>query len=142
MTKSVAMLVLSLGCAPGSTDRVPVGGEPSTKAAPKTTVENAVEVAPRKAEPMPEETETTVEPEPPSRHPGFITFVDPEGRETSKAAAEVPESIAWANVGSARVPVVRVETRAVADRLEITRRGVDGEILDRTVGRGAPRPSR
>jgi hypothetical protein len=75
-------------------------------------------------------------------HPGTIVFVDPEGREESRSVAEVPESIAWVEVAGDRLAVVRIESRSAADRLEIVRYGVDGRILDRTIGTGSPQPSR
>lgn len=78
----------------------------------------------------------------PATHPGQITFVKADGSESTRPAAQVPESIAWATLDGQRVPVVRVVQHRAgpADaplRVEIVRYAADGRELDRTVS--APR---
>lgn len=68
----------------------------------------------------------------PAAHPGQITFVEPDGSEQIKPAAGVPESIRWATVEGARVPVVRIVRTGTGGFMEITRYGPKGQFIDVT----------
>ena len=68
----------------------------------------------------------------PAAHPGQITFVEPDGSEQIKPAAAVPESIRWATVDGARVPVVRIVRTGTNGFIEITRYGPDRQFIDVT----------
>lgn len=72
-------------------------------------------------------------------HPGTIENIDEIGDRTwTRSAAEVPPTIAWAEVDGRYVPVVRIVSTGTADRRRITRYGPDGQMLDTTIQ--APRP--
>ncbi|MGK0358379.1 MAG: hypothetical protein ACI9U2_000666 [Bradymonadia bacterium] len=73
-------------------------------------------------------------------HPGTIVFVDADGSESSRPMAEVPESIAWGQIGARRIPIVRVVRTAGGGVMEITRYGPGGEEVDRTIGPVPPPP--
>lgn len=73
-------------------------------------------------------------------HPGEIVHDDKiEGKTWTRAAAEVPTSIAWVNVAGAWKPVVRIEITGTVDRRRITKFGADGQMLESTIQ--APPPS-
>jgi hypothetical protein len=67
-------------------------------------------------------------------HPGQIVFVDETaGTERTRPVAEVPESIAWAEVDGERIPVTRVVARVAKTQRVIRSYGADGELLSSTV---------
>ena len=70
------------------------------------------------------------------RHPGTIVFAE-SGKpgETVRAAAEVPESVAFVREHGVLVPVVRVVADTVGDQRVITSYGADGRRLQATYQR-------
>jgi hypothetical protein len=74
-------------------------------------------------------------------HPGEIVHDDKvEGKTWTRAASEVPPSIAWVNVSGAWKPVVRIEITGTVDQRRITKFGADGQMLESTIQ--APPPNR
>jgi hypothetical protein len=70
----------------------------------------------------------------PPDHPGTIVFVDGDtNEETEEQAADVPESIRFAETPEGLVPVVRVVARTSGTRRIIREYGPDGELLRSTV---------
>lgn len=66
-------------------------------------------------------------------HPGHVVFAEVGSpREKVLPVSEVPESVAFARVGDALVPVVRVVAEVVGDRRVLTSYGVDGQRLGAT----------
>ena len=78
------------------------------------------------------------------RHPGQVVFDDKvEGTSKSTPAADLPQTIAWAEDERGEwVPVARIETTGTKSRREITRFGADGSFLDSTVQAPPPPPPR
>ena len=75
------------------------------------------------------------------QHPGEIVNDDKvQARTWTQSASEVPQDIAWANVGGTWKAVTRIEVTGTADRREITRFGQGGKWLDRTVMLAPPKP--
>ena len=69
----------------------------------------------------------------PAGHPGHVTFVDRDaGTREDRLVAEVPASVAWYAGPDGPVAVVRVEKSAASGRLEVSRYGADGALLDVT----------
>ena len=67
-------------------------------------------------------------------HPGTIVFVDGDtNEETEEQAADVPETIRFAETPEGLVPVVRVVARTSGTRRIIREYGPDGELLRSTV---------
>lgn len=67
-------------------------------------------------------------------HPGTIVFVDEAaGTEHSRAASEVPETIAWVVVDGDSWPVTRVVARMAGKQRVLRSYGVDGRLLSSTV---------
>lgn len=76
-----------------------------------------------------------------AEHPGTIVFVDEAaGTEEARPAAEVPESVAWAELEGERVPVVRVVRKQAGQRVELVHYGPGGQVVQRTVGH-SPAPA-
>ncbi|HET9624836.1 MAG TPA: hypothetical protein VFP84_25890 [Kofleriaceae bacterium] len=77
-------------------------------------------------------------------HPGEVVHDDKiEGKTWTRAAAEVPTSIAWVHVAGAWKPVTRIEITGTVDQRRITKFGADGQMLETTIqapppGRGRP----
>ncbi len=70
-------------------------------------------------------------------HPGTIVFVDAEtGTERSEPAAQVPESIAFAQVDGQAIPVVRVVAAVEGPHRTIRSYGIDGRLLSTTYQQG------
>ena len=68
------------------------------------------------------------------QHPGTIAYEDQvEGRQWTRPAAEVPQSVAWVDVNGVWQPVVRIVSTGTADQREIAKFGVDGGLLEITV---------
>jgi hypothetical protein len=69
-----------------------------------------------------------------SAHPGEITFVDPDGSSRVRSAADVPDTIAWAEGpdGQPR-PVTRIEASMRGQQRLIRSFGADGALLASTV---------
>jgi len=75
------------------------------------------------------------------KHPGEILFEDKiEGRQWSKQATEVPETIAWVNVQGVWQPVQRIEITGTVQQRRISKFGKDGTLLESTIQ--APPPPR
>lgn len=67
-------------------------------------------------------------------HPGAIVMVnDWEHTERTVPVAEVPESIAYARVGDAWVPVTRVVATLQGDTRTLRSYGADGALLSSTI---------
>jgi len=74
-------------------------------------------------------------------HPGTIIHDHKvDGRQWTENAADVPQTIAWAQVESAWVAVVRIEITGTSERLRMTRFGPDGQMLESTI-QSPPSPS-
>ena len=74
------------------------------------------------------------------RHPGEIVHDDKiDGRTWTKAASEVPVTIAWVEVNKVWEPVVRIEITGTAEQRRITKFGKDGKMLETTIQQ--PRPA-
>lgn len=77
-----------------------------------------------------------------AKHPGEIRHIDKvDGREWSRAAADVPQSIAWCHTGEMWVAVTRIESTGTPTRRRITMFGADGAMLETTI-QGPPPPQR
>ena len=73
-------------------------------------------------------------------HPGEILFEDKiEGRQWSKQAAEVPQTIAWVNVNGVWQPVTRIEITGTVQQRRISKFGKDGTLLESTIQAPPPR---
>jgi hypothetical protein len=71
-----------------------------------------------------------------TEHPGTITFIEAGvAGERVFAVDAVPESVAFAQEGQVRVPVVRVVAEVVGDQRVIKSYGVDGRLLATTYQR-------
>jgi len=72
-------------------------------------------------------------------HPGKIEYVDGETQKVVSVedAANVPESLRFADTPSGRVPVVKVVMRRKGEVAEILEYGPEGQLLRTTIG--APR---
>jgi hypothetical protein len=67
-------------------------------------------------------------------HPGKIRFADHvDGREWTRQAAEVPQAIAWKDVGGVWHAVIQIEITGSSQRREIRSFGQHGEFLATTV---------
>jgi hypothetical protein len=67
-------------------------------------------------------------------HPGQIVHDDKvDGRTWTRAAAEVPTTIAWVEVNGTWKPVVRIEITGTAAQRRITKFGADGQMLETTI---------
>lgn len=76
-------------------------------------------------------------------HPGTIRHVDRiRDKEWTEPAADVPQSIAWVQVGASWRAVVRIEVAGDDARRCITRFGEDGAMLDTTYQIAQPPPRR
>lgn len=76
-------------------------------------------------------------------HPGSIEHVDEvTDRTHTRAAADVPRSIAWVQSDGRWVPVVRVVATGTPDRRRINRYGPDGALLDSTIQAPPPPQAR
>jgi hypothetical protein len=74
-------------------------------------------------------------------HPGQIVHDDKvDGRTWTRAAAEVPMSIAWVEVNGTWRPVVRIEITGTAAQRRITKFGTDGQMLESTIQAPPPPP--
>lgn len=70
----------------------------------------------------------------PVEHPGTIEFVDGDTNEiTEEDAANVPESLRFAETDEGLVPVVRVVARTAGKQRFIREYGPGGELLRSTV---------
>ncbi len=75
-------------------------------------------------------------------HPGDIVHEDKiSGKTWTRAAAEVPSTIAWVAVDGAWKPVVRIEITGTAAQRRISKFGPDGQMLETTIQAPAPRPA-
>jgi len=75
------------------------------------------------------------------KHPGVIHNLDKTtGRAWDEAAADVPQHAAWVLVEGAWKAVVRTEATGNDARLEITKFGVDGQLLETTMLLAPPPP--
>jgi hypothetical protein len=75
------------------------------------------------------------------KHPGEILHEDKtEGRTWTKKAAEVPQTIAWVEVGGAWKAVVKIEITGTRERRCITKFGAGGEMLETTIAPSSPPP--
>jgi len=73
-------------------------------------------------------------------HPGEILHEDKiDGRTWTRAAGEVPLTIAWVEVNGTWKPVVRIEITGTADQRRITKFGADGQMLETTIQAPPPR---
>ena len=73
-------------------------------------------------------------------HPGTIIHDDKvDGREWTKNAADVPQTIAWARVENAWVAVVRIEITGTSKQRRITSFGPAGQMLESTIQSPPPR---
>lgn len=76
------------------------------------------------------------------KHPGVIHNLDrTTGREWDEAAADVPQVSAWVLVDGRWKAVVRTEATGNATRLEITKFGADGGLLETTMLMAPPPPA-
>lgn len=66
-------------------------------------------------------------------HPGSIVMVDVDGSEKTVNVAEVPPNIAFARVGDAQIPVVRVVATATPGGRRIESYSAAGRLLSSTV---------
>jgi hypothetical protein len=67
-------------------------------------------------------------------HPGQIVHDDKaDGRTWTRAAAEVPMSIAWVDVNGTWKPVVRIEITGTPAQRRLTKFGTDGQMLESTI---------
>jgi len=75
------------------------------------------------------------EPTPPA-HPGKITYVDGRTQKVIEIedAADVPESMRFAETPRGLVPIVKVVLHRERERSEIHEYGPDGELLRSTAG--------
>lgn len=74
-------------------------------------------------------------------HPGAIVHEDKiDGRTWSRAAAEVPPTIAWVDVSGVWTPVVRIEITGTAAQRRFTKFGPAGQMLETTI-QAPPRPA-
>lgn len=75
------------------------------------------------------------------QHPGEILHEDKiDGRTWTRAAAEVPRTIAWVEVHGAWKPVVRIEITGTPEQRRFTKFGADGAMLETTI-QAPPRPA-
>jgi hypothetical protein len=75
------------------------------------------------------------------QHPGEIVHEDKiDGRTWTKAASEVPITIAWVEVDKVWEPVVRIEITGTAEQRRITKFGKDGKMLESTIQQHRPGP--
>jgi hypothetical protein len=75
-------------------------------------------------------------------HPGQIVHDDKvDGRTWTRAAAEVPTTIAWVEVNGTWKPVVRIEITGTVTQRRITKFGPDGQMLETTI-QAPPPPAR
>lgn len=73
------------------------------------------------------------------QHPGEIVHDDKiDGRTWTRAASEVPVTIAWVEVGGIWEPVVRIEITGTAEQRRITKFGKDGKMLESTIQQRPP----
>ena len=73
------------------------------------------------------------------QHPGEIVFEDLDrGRRESVPAVDVPDSVAFAEVGDARVPVVRVVAHRDGSTVYLRAYDADGRLLRSTIGPDQP----
>ena len=78
-----------------------------------------------------------------TKHPGEILHVDKmDGREWSRAAADVPLTIAWVHSSGLWVAVARIEITGTPTRRRMTKFGVDGAMLETTIQGPPPPPQR
>jgi hypothetical protein len=76
------------------------------------------------------------------QHPGEIVHEDKiDGRTWTRAASEVPVTIAWVEVNKVWEPVVRIEITGTAEQRRITKFGKDGKMLESTIQQRRPAPS-
>jgi hypothetical protein len=76
------------------------------------------------------------------KHPGQILHEDKvDGRTWTRAASEVPVTIAWVQVSGAWKPVTRIEITATAEQRRFTKFGADGQMLETTI-QAPPPPAR
>ena len=74
------------------------------------------------------------------RHPGEIVHEDKiDGRTWTKAAHEVPVTIAWVKVSEVWEPVLRIEITGVAEQRRFTKFGAGGKMLETTIQQRRPR---
>lgn len=74
-------------------------------------------------------------------HPGEIVHEDKiDGRTWTRAASEVPVTIAWVEVNKVWEPVVRIEITGTAEQRRITKFGKDGKMLETTIQQPRPAP--
>jgi hypothetical protein len=67
-------------------------------------------------------------------HPGEIAFEDlVEPRRWTRKAAEVPQTVAWVQVGEEWAPVMRIVSSGTLDRRRIDKLGAHGEMLESTI---------
>jgi hypothetical protein len=67
-------------------------------------------------------------------HPGQIVHDDKvDGKVWTRAAAEVPMTIAWVKVGDTWKPVVRIEITGTPEQRRFTKFGTDGQMLETTI---------
>ena len=75
------------------------------------------------------------------QHPGEIVHDDKvDGRTWTRAASEVPVTIAWVEVDTIWEPVVRIEITGTAEQRRITKFGKDGKMLETTIQQRRPQP--
>jgi hypothetical protein len=75
------------------------------------------------------------------QHPGEIVHDDRiDGRTWTRAASEVPVTIAWVEVDKVWQPVVRIEITGTAEQRRITKLGKDGKMLESTIQQRPPGP--
>jgi hypothetical protein len=76
------------------------------------------------------------------KHPGQILHEDKvDGRTWTRAASEVPVTIAWVQVSGAWKPVTRIEITGTAEQRRFTKYGADGQMLETTI-QAPPPPAR
>ncbi len=76
------------------------------------------------------------------QHPGEILHIDKiDDREWSRAAADVPQTIAWVASGDTWIAVTKIEITGTTAPRRMTKFGPDGAMLETTV-QGPPPPQR
>src|ERR1041384_6231380 len=74
-------------------------------------------------------------------HPGQIVHDDKvDGKTWIRAAADVPVTIAWVEVGGTWKAVVRIEITGTPEQRRITKFGTDGQMLESTIQAAPPPP--